>query len=330
MNIFTKDYWYKAPALLYVLGFIIHNTYLSQYQSSEFDLLQAKYIFTGFTFVAITAITLMVIFLRVNTAYIPSSYKPASLFPWLLRIACFVFFFHGIIFRGQTISFDEVSRSYENIEYIKFLISNFGQSLFTFFILDTMLAVTQGNDIGAKLSRSIIRIISIPFLICTVFYASLVQSFYGLLIFVMYFFIATSGWALNQYDKKHKYEVRLLDENIDKKTSEEHERNFLSLFMVATSIVLLISVINNYTKYIYPNISISYGGNKPIEATINTNNEVIYADIINESSKWVIYKTPDSNNVFKVKTDSVNDIEYIIKKSNNTLKRDAKQHAPLN
>jgi len=309
----SKDYWYKAPVLLYIVGFLVHNIYLSQYQSSEFDLLQAKYIFTGFTFVATCMVTLTVILLRINTSYIPASYNIDALLPWLLRIFCFVYFLYSIIIADDFFTSFNHDGKLEGFSKLLFVLNSF--ALLTFAnlaFMDPLLEFTKGDHPSAKIARSIIRIVSIPIIISSLFIASINQNFFGLLLFVLYFFIGLSGLALNQYDHKHDYEVKLLDTE----SSDKHQLNYLLLFSVAFILLSIVSLMNMYAKYFYPNIPVSYGGNKMAEAVIEIKNKPYNVKIINESNLWLLYQTENNDNAIKTKISDINKIEYKLKKSN--------------
>lgn len=309
----SKDYWYKAPILLYVAGFLVHNIYLSQFHSSEFDLLQAKYIFTGFTFIATCMVTLAVILFRVNTSYIPSSYSLDSLLPWLLRIFCFVYFLYGIIIGDNFFHSFNHDGKLEGFSKILFVLYGFALIIFANLVfIDPLLEFTKGDFLSAKITRSVIRIISIPIIIASLFIATINQYFLGLLLFVLYFFIGLSGLALNQYDHKHDYEVKLLDSE----TSKTHQSNYLLLFSGVFILFSIMSLMNMYAKYFYPNIPASYGGNKNIEAILEINNTPYTVQIINESNSWLLYKTKENDNATKVKINEIDKIEYLIKKSN--------------
>jgi len=70
-----EDYWLKIPVILYTIGFIVHNVYLSQFGSHEFELIQAKYILSGFGLIGFSAVCFAFTSIRVNLSYIPDTFS---------------------------------------------------------------------------------------------------------------------------------------------------------------------------------------------------------------------------------------------------------------
>ena len=76
-----EKYWLKIPIVLYVLGLIVHNVYLSQYGNNDFELVEAKYILSGFGLVGFVLICFTYTSIKVNLSYIGDSFRPKNIIP---------------------------------------------------------------------------------------------------------------------------------------------------------------------------------------------------------------------------------------------------------
>ncbi len=67
---FFREHYIKLPIVLYVLGFAVHNAYLSLYGSYEFELIQARYILSGIGFFGFVSICVAYMSFHLNLSYL--------------------------------------------------------------------------------------------------------------------------------------------------------------------------------------------------------------------------------------------------------------------
>ena len=65
------------PIILYIIGFFIHNVYLSVYNTFDFEIIQTKYIYVGLTFTIYAILAILFITLSVGNK------SKAEKLPWL-------------------------------------------------------------------------------------------------------------------------------------------------------------------------------------------------------------------------------------------------------
>lgn len=226
-----KENWIKIPAVLYVLGFLVHNIWLSEYHSSSFDLLQAKYIFSGFAFLVFLIISFVVVSLRVNLSNIIDSYRPDKLAPWLLRICCFPYIVYGALNDGGLFALDFASKDIAQFEFFLFYIKSLATLIFILMMMDVVYLYSDGEALGARVFRKIIRVISIPMILATLGVAVIDHEFGSLLRMIFFFFFGLIGVAMYQQDKLHGFDVNLLDKN----AHEDHESTYSVFFWVCVN-----------------------------------------------------------------------------------------------
>jgi hypothetical protein len=61
-----EKHWIKIPVILYIVGFVVHNAYLSNFGSYEFQLVQAKYILSGFGLIGFSVVCFVYTGIKVN------------------------------------------------------------------------------------------------------------------------------------------------------------------------------------------------------------------------------------------------------------------------
>ncbi len=146
---FLKDNYVRIPVLLYVLGFAVHNAYLSMYGSYEFELIQARYILSGIGFVCFIVISFSYMCIQVNLSYLPDNFKPKKLLPWLLRIVSLPSVYYAYLYSCE-LSFDPNTLSESLAFSIYIYLGNF---VVTMSLFNVIACFDDGDDLLSKLYR---------------------------------------------------------------------------------------------------------------------------------------------------------------------------------
>lgn len=303
MEIWKHD-WVKLPLLLYIAGFVVHNTYLASYGSHEFELVQAKYILSGFGVIAFSAICFAVISIKVNLSYVFDSLHIDKLLPWLLRVVSLPYVIYSVLYVDSWSGWLVNSNQITVIFSILFMVAHM---VISFTVLDLVFMYSEGSKLSARLIRSVFRILAIPMIVSTLIFARYNPEFSSVLTASSYFFFALLGLGLSQEDKKFGVETDYLDS----KAKEEHQDLFTLFFGAIAIAAVLWVVVNNYVSAIYPKIPVALGGAKVENVEIHLEDSVQNVQLIQETSNWILYVNPNTNQTEKLKSSTVNKIVYL-------------------
>ena len=301
---FLKTNWIKAPVLLYVLGFIVHNVYLSTFGSYEFELVQAKYILSGFGIVAFNAICFAYISIKVNLSYIFDSFQIDKLLPWLLRLVSLPYVIYSFLYLDSLSSLLLSEDVFIKYSFLLFSLANF---VVFFSIFDLVGMLGEGDTLSARIIRSFLRILSIPMIILTFIFAYCNAEFSSIFLASSYLFFGFIGVGLRQEDLKHNIRPDYLDEN----AKNEHQDLFAIFFGIISIAFILSITVSNYVKAIYPKLPVALGGAKIQSVQIHINDKVLESELIQETSAWTLYKNNKTGNIEKVKTSLVSKVIYL-------------------
>jgi hypothetical protein len=298
---FLKTNWIKAPVLLYVLGFIVHNVYLSTFGSYEFELVQAKYILSGFGIVAFNAICFAYISIKVNLSYIFDSFQIDKLLPWLLRLVSLPYVIYSFLYLDSLSSLLLSEDVFIKYSFLLFSLANF---VVFFSIFDLVGMLGEGDTLSARIIHSFLRILSIPMIILTFVFAYYNAEFLSIFLASSYLFFGFIGVGLRQEDLKHNIRPDYLDEN----AKNEHQDLFVIFFGIISIAFVLSITVSNYVKAIYPKLPVALGGAEIQSVQIHINDKVLESELIQETSAWTLYKNNKTGNIEKVKTSLVSKV----------------------
>ena len=301
---FLKNNWIKAPILLYVIGFVVHNSYLSNFGSYEFELVQAKYILSGFGLVAFSAICFAYIAIKVNLSYIFDSLHIDKLLPWLLRVVSLPYVIYTFLYLDSATDLLNNDDYLVRLSVLLFITANF---VVAFSIFDLVFMYSEGKGVEARLLRSAFRVLSIPMIIGTLIIAWNNAEFSSVVKASTYLFFGFLGIGLRQEDRKHGIDPDYLDSNTDK----EHQDMFTIFFGIIAISFILWTIVSNYVNAIYPKLPIALGGAKIELVEIHSGGSSMNSKLIQETSNWILYINEESGNVEKVKSSLVDKIIYI-------------------
>lgn len=301
---FLKKNWIKAPILLYVIGFVVHNTYLSNFGSYEFELVQAKYVFSGFGAVAFSVVCFAYISIRVNLSYIFDSLHLDNLLPWLLRVVSLPYVIYSLLYIDSVADLLISDNVLVRLSSPFFAIANF---VVLFSIFDLVFMYSDGNKISARLLRSTFRVLAIPMIVVTLTIAWNNTEFSSVVKASTYFFFVLLGLGLRQEDREHGTEQDYLDSNAKK----EHQELFTIFFGIIAIAFMVWAIVSNYVGAVYPKIPVALGGARIEHVEIYAENRVFRSKLIQESKGWFLYINSESGNVEKIKTQLVDKVVFI-------------------
>ena len=226
-----KEKWLILPILLYVLGMVVHNVYLAGYGIHDFELLEARYIVSGFGFVGFCAICFAYTSIRVNLSYIPDSFSLDRLAPWVLRVASLPYVMYSLLYGRQPT--DVFVNS--NVNHVISVFSAFAHVIVFYTIQDIIFMTSDGDSRSAKVLRAAQRILALPMVLVTAFLASQMSDFGSITKASTFAFFGFMGIAMYQADSKHGVETTYLDNA----TEESHE-NLFQIFFGAIAIFVLL------------------------------------------------------------------------------------------
>jgi len=292
MSKFDKT-WLLIPFIFYGIGYFIHNSYLADYSSIDFEIIQTKYIYIGvlFLFYALGFLSLLLINLN-PTAVIK---LPLSLFifPWLLRffiLILIVFFLIGPVDVTPLTLYKDAKG---NIFLIAILV--YSHIAITLYISWFVAGLSASSPllILQKIIRIYFSISTIP--VGYISLLSLRKTYFSLLDFTIAFlalFVFTLILA------RSIYELKIFEKSI---LLSKMSTGFVFILFMFFLMIL-------YSKNIYKFIPPSFGGAKPVYAIIYTEIDTIKCRIINENSEWLLIDKGGVPSYQRIRVNGIRDI----------------------
>lgn len=305
-----ESFGIKLPIALYVIGLFIHNAYLAKYSVSEFDILQTRYIYTGFTAVSLITAIFALLILRLDLTDFTVNLKPVNFLAWLARfplVTLLLFFWlvpadslvHGYLRNalGATAS----------ILFANFLmILAYG---FLFGLIFVSFGAVFKKDFGwiSKIKKALAWF-SIP-LFALVYYL----TFHYRQLDNVFFFMAFPAVLVLAFLGSASDAQRgiVFQSEAVPNTEGQLSKLFVRfvypffLFILATGVLLA------YANRIYPMIQPNYGGGKPVDALIITRADTLRTKIISEDTNWLITLRSDTSDVVQVKSSDIEKLELL-------------------
>ncbi|WP_157576832.1 hypothetical protein [Pseudoalteromonas rubra] len=314
MDIIEK-HWIKIPAILYVVGFIVHNSYLSSFGSYEFQLVQAKYILSGFGAVVFSVICIVYTGIKVNLSNVSKSLTIDKVLPWSLRVISLPYVIYAILYGKELFEIGRDAK--DSLILIGVLASLIAHAVVACTILDIALMPGDNESRLKKTLSFLSRALSIPMLIVTLVIAWNIPEFSGVLKATTYFFFGYVAIAMSQNDKGLGIELRCTDPDI----KERYDKLYQAAFSIVGVFFVLWTIASYYTKYIYPKIPVALGGAKLEFVSIKTKEKVYDSYLIQETKDWVMYIDKSSGQVEKIKTSLIEKIVFKDEMPNQPLKQ---------
>lgn len=304
MKEFLRDHWLKIPIVLYALGFVVHNLFLSNFGSYEFELVQAKYILSGFGVVAFSIACFAYISIKVNLSDIFDMFNLDKLLPWLLRVISLPYAFYTFLYLS---SVSELSGSDDPFSLLIFWSFLLGNAVVSFSIFGLVYSHLNGNDWVARLGHFLSKLLAIPMIVSTVVIGVHMPEFMSVVQATTYLFFVLIGIGLSQQDDK----IGVNPEYLDVNAKESHKTNFTILFGLVAIIFMFGAMVSHYVEAIYPKIPIGLGGSKLEFVEIYSQNKVFSSQLIQETGNWTLYINNSTGNVEKIKTELIEKIILI-------------------
>lgn len=299
-----EKHWIKIPVILYVVGFIVHNAYLSNFGSYEFQLVQAKYTLSGFGLIGFSVACFIYTGIKVNLSNISKSLSFDNFFPWSLRVISLPYVVYTLLYGKEL--FDIAQNPKDSLIIIGSIASAIAHAIVTFSIFNIVIMISQAETLLSKIFGFLSRVIALPMILITLVIAWNIPEFSGIMKATTYFFFGYIGIAMYQHDKYLGVEPKYSDPE----TNENHENMYQLAFGIIAIFFMFWWVISNYTKYIYPEIPVALGGAKLEFVSIITKEKTYDSYLIQETKDWVMYIDKATGQVEKIKTNLIEKVVF--------------------
>lgn len=295
--------WIKIPFLLYGLGFLIHNIYLTKFSFFDFEIIQTKYIYTGLSSIVFIILISLFIILRLDLDNASNNFKLKSFLTWAIRLPILTIILH--LFIGTNRNFIAGFPLEILGENLSLTISSFLISFSFLFILGlTFVSFGPLRQLDYKIinpTRMGINIVSIPIfvlvLLSTFDNKELSSIFFFLFVLFIWTFSFLGGFSHGQKGLKS---LSSPIKSVDSELGEKVKKIITNIFQLS----IFLYAIFHYSINIYPLLPINLGGAKPVEIELELENESINGNLIMESSKWLIIQELDSS-ILRIKVDDI-------------------------
>jgi hypothetical protein len=297
----------KLPLALYVLGFFVHNVYLSRYSFFELEILQTRYIYTGFIALSFISVILILVLLRLDLSNFANNLTILNFFSWAARLPIFSLFIYFLLNNPGTLIHGYLGERLGTTNAQSIVTS---LQLFSLYFFGGLLFVSFGPIIKTDLPvillvKKIIAFLSIPLIVFVYYISSYYQPlsdiFHFLILpFVLVFF---SLAGLSDSEKGIVYHSEVLQNN-----ESALSKKIIRFIYIAFLLFQAMNIVTSYSKNIYPLLSPNYGGARPVPVTITIKTETIRTRLLDESNTWLITQETDTSNVIKLRTSDIKKI----------------------
>lgn len=300
------------PIALYLIGFLTHNLYLSSYGTYDFEILKAKYIYSGILTTIYFMATATLVSIKTNLSLAKENFKFWSLTAWATRTVTFTFITYSILDSNQKLLDPEVfaflGESYSS--KIEIGIAFFFTFILTFITIDTFGNISE-KDVA--ISNVLNRFFSyLSFLILPISILISLNNVIFRSVFLLYLFMG--GTIISFVFGRNDAQEGIYVDTLDTKTNRNIHLTHTLIFSITIFAIASILVLKLFATNIYPIIPSSYGGSKPIHAKIKLEKQNMKVAIINENPTWIIVMPEDSFKIVRLKTKDVKQIEINVKK----------------
>lgn len=310
MKYFIQQNMIRIPAAIYVVGFLVHNFYLSSFQIYDFELLQARYIYTGFVSTLFILTIYLFTFLKLDLTNHNNNISLKGMYLWAYRVSLVCIFFY------MSLLLEEGSQLY--IPPLQGVLSDQMVTKLIFVFPSVLLFFTVVADseyVGDHKLRgkptSIVTYVASPVVIITLFLLAYYNDrFASVLLFFFFLWFSAVMLMATLVDSASGITVKHLDIN----TEDVIQTKFGNLLSWISLIILVLMLLNIYAKRIYPLISTSLGGGKPINAEIQTDEKSYVGMLISEGKFWTYIQ--GNENIYKIKASKINEVKLIYKDKN--------------
>lgn len=300
----------KLPIVLYVLGLFIHNAYLSKCSVSDFDILQTRYIYTGFTAVSLITGVSVLLMLRLDLTDVTLNLKPPNFFAWLARfpLVTLLLFFWLAPADSLTQGYLRDALGLRPAIFVVNLLMLLAYGFLFGLIFVSFGAVFKKDYVWISVAKKALAWLSIP-LLGMVYFLSLhykyladildFMAFPAVLVFV---FLASAS----DFQKGIVFESEAVPD-----TGSQLSKLFVRFVYPFFQFVLATGVLLAYANGVYPMIPPNYGGGKPVDALVITGEDTLRTKVISQDANWLITVSSDTTNVVQIKTSDIKKLELL-------------------
>lgn len=299
-----KQYWLRIPVALYFIGLLIHNSYLSQFGSYDFQPLNIQYIMTGLGLVVFMTSCFLYLSIKVNLSYIPETLSSPKKWNTLSRASSLPYLCYFIL---RPNFLNEITKNDLIIKSISLTLI-FLASLVMFISISSIF--DEEGYKNAKIMQFILKYAAIPLTIGLIIMMYYFPDLKGIAFASLYPLLGMGGLAMAQSDRKHNVDFNILQEN----SKPTHELTAAIGVLFLSVISGLYGVVGAYSKYIYTALPVGYGGAKTEHVHLYHKNKYIDAKLIQTGPRWILYKNIKTGNIEQIKNSSVDKIIHVTPK----------------
>ena len=298
-----ENLWLKIPFLLYGVGFLIHNIYLTKYSFFDFEIIQTKYIYTGLTAILFIVLIFIAIILRLDLDKADNNFKLKNFLAWAIRLPVLAIVLN--VYLGNNKSFIAGLPLQIIGENLSNKISIILVGLSHLYLMG-LLIVSLGSSrtVDQKIinpARIVINVLSVPLfaivIMSTFNNKDLSSIFTFLLILFVWVFSYLAGFSDGQKGISFiSTPIKGKESNIAIKLNRLIPNIFYSS--------VLLGALYSYSINLYPLLPINLGGVKPVEIEIQMKDSSIKGSLILESPKWFLIQEVDST-ISRIRVDDI-------------------------
>jgi hypothetical protein len=300
----------RIPIAIYVIGFLVHNFYLSKFNIYDFEIIQVRYIYAGFMALLFVIAAYLFTFLKLNLSNLDNNFTPKNVYFWIYRISLLCIVTYITISSPQNITSLDIPPLHAifSKKTSDFIILGLPALLFLSLLFSSEINIKYPSEFKRKFT-DILTILSSPIVfIITYLFIQYAQDYKNIYAYFFYIWISAVVFLNARIDSSNGFRTFHLDINTDEKTQNIFSITFSAvMFLIAVGLVL-----NNYSKSIYPLISTAFGGGKSSSALINTSTHNYSGMLLSDGDSWLYLKT-ENEDIHKIRKDTINEIILISK-----------------
>jgi len=291
------------PICSYAIGFYIHNSYLSKYQITNFELLKGRYILVGIFYYFILSILGFFLLLHTSLSNVAENINPKNLFLWLFRFEIILLVFYSVFPNKESEYLINTDTSILGIN----ISSNLNISIDSFTTISSIfllgVSIIMKGMWEKKKEKKIHFIITLILYLPVnylIFFGMLNNPLFKIIVFFsgfVFFMLFSLCWGQRVAPEKKKYpQASGIFSDYDTKASRREIENLVYIILSTTIYVIIFTSI--YSRSIYEKLPQFFGGGKPVKV------EIYYMDstndsgfLIDETSENVFFKFDKSNSI---------------------------------
>ena len=299
------NYWLKIPVTLYILGFFVHNIYLSSFALYNFDILHTRYIYSGTIAFAFIIILIFALTMKLDLSNYEKNFKYLNLTSWICRVCIITFILYYVLNTNELSIFTVVTNFRELINLCsKIFLIIIVPPLIMWSIIDMLGNISKNDEMFSLINKIIHSYLSYPFIAIIVFISYYNVSFRQITLFVFYLWFAIAAYIFGILEARKGRAVQI----IEGQEGSLKPSFYKKVFAPVSLLLGIVFVITLYSSHIYSKIPANWGGAKPIEAKIFIDSDTLAVQIVDESEKWIAVISSCDTTLRRIKIENVTSV----------------------